>query len=273
MIFGLADASRCRDPLPPLLQKLANRSGDTWTTLLRHFYSEVQGSLPSSVRDYLRSMYHTYCTRELPKEWTPSMLDGVRALFDPKDENTHRTVSISSECCSFSHKDVKLPSLFVCTEETAKQLGAEGPLPLLDLMLQSVVTGTAGFRRKKCSIEPACSGRALVDFGQKALNRVVVSVAFGSGDFLVDMPSRFLIEGPDRTSSHRVAGVVYGTDRSGFVSRMVETDGSVVEHDTVVENGRLIPLRDAKGEPIRWDSRSRLVRRGISIRQTSTKIR
>jgi hypothetical protein len=197
------------------------------------------------------------------------MLDGVRALFDPKNENTHRAVSISSECCSFSHRDVKLPSIFSCTEEAAEQLGAEGPLPLLDLMLQSTVTGTAGFRRKRCSIEPACSGKALVDFGQKALNHVVVSVAFGSGNFMVDMPSRFLIAGPDRTSSHRVAGVVYGTDRSGFVSQIVETDGSVVEHDTGVDNGRLVPLKNETGEPIRWDSMGACERFGVGSKRAA----
>jgi hypothetical protein len=69
----------------------------------------------------------------------------------------------------------------------------------------------------------------------------------------VDLPTRFELAGLNGTrSSHRLGAVVYGSDKDGYVTRVVEADGTIMEWS--VEKGRsAVQSAEGGGDSARWD--------------------
>jgi len=198
-LVGACEESRFKDPLPLGLRRIVdlNKSLDTVARVVSWF--EDGSPLPSADRVYLRDMFLERALREMKGLETPTFLDSVRVMFDPKDINTHRPVSVSSPCCSFSHQNIKLPSVIEVTAAAVDRLGSEAPL-FKDVLLATIPWSTPGFRRKKCTREQPseesdedtdntaqepCFGPPMVSFANKGLNRVVVTATFVPGSWTV----------------------------------------------------------------------------------------
>jgi hypothetical protein len=192
----------------------------------------------------------------------PSLIAGVDALFPGE---IHRKVAIRSDCCSFSHNEVKLPPIFKATEAVAAQFGL-GRIPTLWDLAQLSMCSFPGFRRRNCDRE-TCSGPPSFIWPARALNRVLVTVEFGPGDWTVDVVPRFSVAGPDLTSHHRLAGIVYGKDGTGLLARFVGPNGNIKERDP--QSGKLASVLDSKGSVATWatlSAKQRLIAHGKRAR-------
>jgi hypothetical protein len=128
----------------------------------------------------------------------------------------------------------------------------------------------SGFRRRSCEREEReehCGGSPSFVWPKRALNRVVVTIEFGPGDWAMDVVPRFSVEGLDSASHHCLAGVVYGKDGPGLLARFVGPDGKVKERDP--QSGKFASVLDSKGSAATWDALSpeeRLIAHGKRAR-------
>jgi hypothetical protein len=251
-IVGLADASRVKDPLPPMFQSAVNKFPDLLSAIYKWWYSGA--SLASTDIVLLRDLFADRALRGMRARENPSLLAAVEALLPGE---VHRKVAIQSDCCSFSHSEATLPPIFKVSEATAAKFD-QGGIPTAWELAQLSTCSFPGFRRRNCEREArdeSCNGSPSFVWPASALNRVLVTIEFIPGDWAMDVTPRFSVTGPDLTSHHRLAGVVYGKDGPGLLARFVEPDGNLKERDP--QSGKLASVLDSKGSVATWDTLSR----------------
>jgi hypothetical protein len=263
-IIGLADASRLKDPLPDVFQNAINKFPDTLASIYNWWY--LGAPLASAEIVLLRDLFADRALRAIEAHGTPSLMAAVGFL---SPEDNHRKVEIESDCCSFSHAALKLPAIFTVTEATAAQFGKD-TTPTSWELAQLSMCAFLGFRRRSCkreAREERCGGSPSFVWPKRALNRVVVAIEFGPGDWAMDVVPRFSVEGLDSISRHRLAGVIYGKDGPGLLARFVGPDGRVKERDP--QSGKFASVLDSKGSVATWDAltpEQRLVAHGKRAR-------
>jgi len=263
-IIGLAYASRLKDPLPDVFQTAINKFPDTLASIYNWWY--LGAPLASAEIVLLRDLFADRTMRAIGAHGTPSLMAAV-GLISPGDN--HRNVEIESDCCSFSHAALKLPAIFTVTEAAAAQFVRDTTPTSWELAQLSMCAFT-GFRRRSCEREAReahCGGLPSFVWPKRVLNRVVVTIEFGPGDWAMDVVSRFSVEGLDSISHHRLAGVVYGKGGSGLLARFVGPYGKLKERDPL--SGTLASVLDSKGSVATWDTltqEQRLVAHGKRAR-------
>ncbi len=222
-IIGFAEASRIKSPFPPLLDELIRRDGDTRLAMVRAHYTTAL--LEANELEYVRELWRT---RSLRHSAERSLRSSFLIMFGygvGASDPAHLIDFVPSCCsCSFAKSSMKVPSVLEATAEGRGLFDANSTPPLAHVAIQSIPFVTKHTRIKSCTAGHKLP-HVLADFTWRGINRVIVPVLVGAGDWKVDVAEFATFGG---SNQHRLVAVVYG-DGEEMTARAVTADGSVRE--------------------------------------------